>query len=128
MRGILGNRRRRKTAIGASVAAALVAVLLAGALATAAGRGRHRSHRRAKVVRIDIGDFAFHPHTLRIGRGTKVVFANTDPTAHTATRRGSFDTGHISPGHSVTVKLRRAGVYAYHCTIHSFMHGKIVVR
>ncbi len=77
---------------------------------------------------MDISGFAFHPHALRVKRGTKVVFANSDSTAHTATRRGSFNTGHIRPGHSITVKLRRAGVYAYHCTIHPFMHGKIVVR
>jgi plastocyanin len=128
MRGILDNRRRRTTAIGATVTAAFVAVLLAGALTPAAGRGQHRAHRRGSAVRVDIGDFAFHPHTLRVRRGTKVVFANSDPTAHTATRRGSFSTGRIRPRHSVTVKLRRAGVYAYHCTIHPFMHGKIVVR
>lgn len=106
--------------------AAAVTVLVAAAVfssATAAGR----DDRRAKAVRVEISEFSFHPHTLHVAPGTRVVFANTDPTAHTATRPGSFETGHIRPGNSVTVRLRRAGVYAYHCSIHSFMHGKIVV-
>jgi plastocyanin len=128
MRRTLGNRRRRLTAVGAATAAALAVALTIGALAPAAGHDRQRAHRRAKAVRVDVSDFAFHPRALTVGRGTKVVFANSDSTAHTATRRGGFDTGHIAPGRSVVVKLRRAGVYAYHCTIHPFMHGKIVVR
>ena len=120
-------RRRGPIVLGAAATAMLIAAaLLAGA--SAAGHGRHRAHRRAKTIRVNISEFSFHPRTLRVKRGTKVVFANRDSTAHTATRRGSFDTGHIKPGHSLVVKLRRAGVYAYHCTIHPFMHGKIVVR
>jgi plastocyanin len=127
MRSISIIRRRGLTALGATVAAALLAAALLSS-APAAGRGSHRTHRRARVVRVNISEFSFHPRTLRVKRGTKVVFANRDSTAHTATRRGSFDTGHISPGRSVVVRLRRRGVYAYYCTIHPFMHGKIVVR
>jgi len=56
------------------------------------------------------------------------VFANRDRVAHTATRRGSFNTGRIRPGHAVAVRFSRRGVYAFHCTIHPFMRGKIVVR
>lgn len=106
-------------------AALLTAILLF--TAPAAGRDHRPAHRRAKAVRVEISEFAFHPHTLHVKPGTRVVFANGDTTAHTATRSGSFETGHIQPGHSVTVKLKRAGVYAYHCSIHHFMHGKIVV-
>jgi len=127
MQPISTIRRRGLAILGATAIAALLAASsLTGA--SASGSGAHRAPRRAKAVRVDIGDFAFHPRTLRVGRGTKVVFANGDSIAHTATRPGSFDTGHIQPGRSATVTLRRAGVYAYHCTIHSFMHGKIVVR
>ncbi len=75
-----------------------------------------------------ISDFAFHPHTLRVRRETKIVFVNGDSVAHTATRRGGFDTGPIVPHHSIAVRFRRAGVYAFHCAIHPFMHGRIVVR
>jgi len=127
MRLISVDRRRGLVVLGTAATAVLLATALLPS-APASGRGNHRAHRPARAVRVDISGFAFHPHALRVKRGTKVVFANSDSTAHTATRRGSFNTGHIRPGHSITVKLRRAGVYAYHCTIHPFMHGKIVVR
>jgi plastocyanin len=126
MRSISLNRQRGLAALGATVTAALLAVALLSS-APAAGSGHHRAHRRASTVRVGISGFAFHPHALRVRRGTKVVFANGDSVAHTATRRGSFNTGRILPRHSVAVRLRRAGVFAFHCTIHPFMHGKIIV-
>lgn len=112
----------------ATLALPLVAALLSSAVAPAAGGGHQLQHGRAKTVRVAISGFAYHPPTVEVRRGTKVVFANGDRVPHTATRRGSFDTGHIAAGHSSVVTLRRAGVYAFHCTIHPFMHGKIVVR
>ncbi len=129
MRTGMPTRPRPSAAVLAAVATTALAVALAvTALAPAAGRGHQRVHRRAKTVRVKISEFAFHPRTLRVKRGSKVVFANTDSVAHTATRRGSFDTGHIRPHRSLAVKLRRPGVYRYVCTIHPFMHGKILVR
>lgn len=76
---------------------------------------------------VSINHFAYHPGTLRVPKGAKVVFSNTAGIAHTATDKGVFDTGHIKPGHSVGVSFTRKGTFAYHCTIHPFMHGKIVV-
>lgn len=130
MRGIL-------TSTGGRVAGAVVCATLAVALAVAAlvptAGGAQRSHRRARTARVNISRFAFHPGALKVKRGTKVIFTNSDSvahtaTTHTATRRKSFNTGHIRPGHSVAVRFKHPGVYRYQCLIHPFMHGKIVVR
>jgi plastocyanin len=102
---------------------AVGAVLLASQLAPAASPVAWASG--SKAVTID--HFEFHPHTLNIARGTKVVFSNTSGTAHTATDAGAFDTGRIKPGHSVAVRFTQRGTFSYHCEIHPFMHGKIVV-
>jgi plastocyanin len=77
---------------------------------------------------VRVSSFKYQPGTLRIGKGSRVVFANAAGIAHTATDPGVFDTGHIRPGHSVAVRFYRRGTFSYHCTIHPFMHGKIVVR
>lgn len=77
---------------------------------------------------VDINHFAYHPPTLVISKGASVVFSNSAPIAHTATDRGVFDSGHIKPGHSFSVRFTHKGTFAYHCEIHHFMHGKIVVK
>ncbi len=110
--------------------AALAATLVVGGIAPASGRGGHhdRHQKRGKSRKVEIEDFAYHPGRVVVSRGTRVVFANRDSARHTATRHGSFATGVIRPGRSASVRFRRPGVYRFHCTIHPFMHGKIVVR
>jgi plastocyanin len=77
---------------------------------------------------VDIDHFAFHPPTLRIAKGGKVAFANSSNVTHTATRGGSFDTGRIKAGTTKVVQFDQTGTFAYHCRIHPFMKGKIVVE
>jgi plastocyanin len=62
--------------------------------------------------------------------GAKVAVTNDDSTAHTFTADDgkSFDTGTLDPGSSKTVSVSKPGSYAYHCNIHSFMKGTLVVR
>jgi len=118
---ITKNRRGARVALLLVALAAFALALLqdgaAGAGVTASG---------AKSV--DIANFAFHPQTLRINRGGKVAFTNSSNVAHTATRGGSFDTRRIAPGKTKVVQLNQRGTFAYHCKIHPFMKGKIVVE
>ncbi|HST68154.1 MAG TPA: cupredoxin domain-containing protein [Solirubrobacterales bacterium] len=88
----------------------------AGAIATAAA---------TKTVQVK--GFAFKPATVKVERGSQVAFANSSNVAHTATGAG-FDTRRIAPGKSVSVRFKKAGTFAYHCKIHSFMKGKVVVE
>ena len=113
---------RRTIAIFACFA--LAAVLFAGQTAPAAGPGPALAS-GSKAVTID--SFEFTPQTLRIGKGTRVVFSNVSGTAHTATDKGAFDTGRIKGGKSAAVRFQQKGTFAYHCKIHPFMRGKIVV-
>jgi plastocyanin len=77
---------------------------------------------------ITIQDFNFGPATLTVKAGAQVTVTNRDSTTHTATANGgAFDTGDLDPGKSKTITLAKAGTYAYHCQIHSFMKGTIVV-
>jgi plastocyanin len=78
---------------------------------------------------IGIVDFKFKPTPLTVSAGTKVTFANESDITHTATANGgAFDTGHIKPGTTASVTFKRPGTYTFHCSIHPFMHGKIVVK
>ncbi|HET6999227.1 MAG TPA: cupredoxin domain-containing protein [Solirubrobacterales bacterium] len=112
-------------------AVALVLVVIAFALALAgiasSGAAAEETARSSRTATVDIVNFAYKPPTLMVGRGSTVVFANTSRTAHTATRKGSFTTGRIKAGKSVSVRFGQKGTFAYHCTIHPFMKGKVIV-
>ena len=64
----------------------------------------------------------------RLGRPARTAPISAGTSGSFRTRAGSFDTGRIKPGKSVTVRFAQTGTFAYHCTIHSFMHGKVVVH
>jgi hypothetical protein len=64
----------------------------------------------------------------RRARAVGVDMFNGDSVAHTTTRWPGFNAGRIQLGHALVVRLhRRRGVCRHHCTIHSFMHDKVVV-
>jgi plastocyanin len=80
-------------------------------------------------VNVAISNYAFHPATITVKRGTKITFTNHDQTAHTATStKTAFDSGTVKPGASATVTLKTLGTYTYYCQFHAFMHGTIVVK
>ena len=83
--------------------------------------------RASKTATVEIADFAFHPPTVRVAKGSIIRFSNSSGVKHTATRAGGFNTGKISPGKSVSVRFAQKGTFAYHCTIHPFMKGTVVV-
>lgn len=107
------------------LATAVATILL---IATDKGSASGADATASGVKTVNINHFAFHPPTLRVKRGARVAFVNSSEVTHTATRAGSFNTGHIKPGKSVTVRFNQKGTFAYHCNIHPFMKGKIVVE
>jgi plastocyanin len=79
---------------------------------------------KAKTVTID--NFEFSPTPLKVKSGAKVTVRNADSASHTLTAdKDAFDTGEIEGGSSATVSIKKPGTYAYHCSIHDFMKGRI---
>jgi plastocyanin len=79
---------------------------------------------------VKIINFKFAPATVAVEQGARVTVTNQDSTAHTATADDgrSFDTGALAPGASRTISVGKPGSYRYHCSIHPFMHGTLVVK
>jgi plastocyanin len=115
--------RERLAVAGAILAIAALALVALGRDRASAAGGATAS----RTAGVTIAHFAFSPTPLRVAKGTTVKFSNASKIAHTATERGSFNTGRIRPGTSVSIRFTRAGTYAYHCSIHPKMHGKIIV-
>lgn len=75
---------------------------------------------------VTIDKFAFAPKDLTVKVGQTVTFTNNDSVAHTATSE-VWDSGELVPGASYSFTPQQAGSYAYHCTIHPFMSGTLIV-
>ncbi|HEY6748582.1 MAG TPA: plastocyanin/azurin family copper-binding protein [Mycobacteriales bacterium] len=76
-----------------------------------------------------IDNFMFMPATLTVPVGTTVTWKFDDSTDHTVTADDkSFSSPPTSGGRTFTHTFSTAGTVKYHCSIHPFMTGTIVVR
>jgi plastocyanin len=70
----------------------------------------------------------YEPETLTVNRGDTIVWVNKDPFPHTVTAKGAFDSHDIAAGKSWKYTARKAGEYAYVCTLHPNMKGTLTVK
>ena len=83
----------------------------------------------AATSAVNIQGSAFVPPTTTVHVGDTVTWTNRDAFSHTSTSdTGVWDTGVIRAAASGSFTFTAAGTFAYHCAIHSFMHGTIVVQ
>ena len=103
------------------------AAALAAGAALALSLGVDAFAKNATTVSI-VND-AFNPATISVSSGQTVTFVNADDDAHTVTAdNNAFDSKPISHGGKFLFKFTKPGRYTYHCTIHPFMHGIVVVK
>jgi len=96
-----------------------------GALSGPASAGAAEA---ATAPKVQIFEFRFTPGKIVVPPGAKVTIENDSKYTHTATHPGEFDTGHIPPGASAVLRFKQPGTYSFHCELHKFMTGKIVVK
>ncbi|HEY8053006.1 MAG TPA: cupredoxin family copper-binding protein [Steroidobacteraceae bacterium] len=78
---------------------------------------------------VTIENMQFTPKTLSVHRRDRVVWVNKDLFPHTATAEAkAFDSHEIAAGASWTYVAGKAGEYAYGCSLHPTMQGKLLVR
>ena len=77
---------------------------------------------------VNIQNMAFNPSSLTVPVGTTVKWVNMDSTTHTVTSdTGVFNSGNLNNGQSFSYTFNQAGTFPYHCSIHTNIHGTIVV-
>ena len=83
---------------------------------------------QAAGATVTVANMAFAPAKVRVGMGETVTWSFQDTVSHTATSdEGFFDTGAASGGASRSIRFASAGAFAYHCTFHPMMVGKVTV-
>lgn len=77
---------------------------------------------------VSIRNFAFGPQAVTVKAGTTVRWTNQDSEAHTVVSdAGAFSSPVLQPRAGYSFTFTRPGTYSYHCSIHPFMTGKVVV-
>ncbi|HEV8468796.1 MAG TPA: cupredoxin family copper-binding protein [Candidatus Limnocylindria bacterium] len=77
---------------------------------------------------VTIQNSAFNPPSTTVRAGDAVRWTNADAFSHTSTADGGlWDTGVIRAGGSASITFTSAGTFAYHCAIHAFMKGTVIV-
>ena len=74
------------------------------------------------------------PSKISIRQGESVTWLNEDAAFHSVTSgtyenpNGMFDSRHLDPNESFTVKFEESGTFDYFCTLHPWMKGKVIVE
>lgn len=117
-----------RAAITIAIAGTLVGSLTAPGVASPRALEKAAVAAATSVQRVKIVDLAFRPKTITITKGTRVKWTNRGSVSHTTTsNRGLWNSGVLAPGETFSRVFKKAGTFKYHCTIHSTMHGKIIV-
>ncbi|MDB5680101.1 cupredoxin family copper-binding protein [Sphingomonas bacterium] len=79
-------------------------------------------------AKVHISNFTFGPKALTVKVGQTVTWTNDDDIPHTVVATDkSFRSKVLDTGQSFSFTFTKAGAFAYFCSLHPMMTGKIVV-
>jgi plastocyanin len=116
----------KKRYVSSVVAVGLIAAGLFAAFLAPAAQSQ-------STVNVSIKGFAFNPPTITVvlGVNNTVTWTNNDPVHHTVTGSngawGSNVNPGIAPNATFTYTFTAAGTFGYHCSIHTYMKGTVIV-
>jgi plastocyanin len=74
----------------------------------------------------------FTPSQITVAKGGTVTWTNNDNVTHTVvddlSNVGGPASGDIQPGSTYSFTFNKTGSFQYHCSIHTYMRGTIVVK
>ena len=107
-----------------ALAARFVFAASLGCMATAAAAATPPPAHAA----VKIANDAFTPAIIHVRAGDDVTFVNADDEAHTVTSDTAlFDSRHLDEKQRYVHTFATPGTFPYHCAIHTFMKGTIIV-
>jgi plastocyanin len=107
---------------------AVVAALVAGITIAATASTPSAPAANAAPPLVHINNFAFGPQTLTVRAGTIVTWVNDDEEPHNVTASDhSYRSPLLNTGARVSHRYDTPGQYAYFCSLHPHMTGRIVV-
>ena len=121
----------RSASLRRSIVLTAVGVCAALALLLAIGGIGYRAADAAEASTVQIENYQFLPNTLTIRVGGSVTWVNRDGDVHSIAADDTpptFKSGGLDTDDKFSFTFTKAGTYAYHCSLHPHMTGKIIVQ
>ena len=114
----MGRGTRHRVLLG------IAALLVAGAIAWVVGAQSHSAATppASGTAAVEMPGDRFAPNVTVVQEGGRVTFHNADSDEHTVTSIPGDPMAFnlvVKPGDTVTLDLRRSGVYRFYCSIHA---------
>jgi plastocyanin len=88
-----------------------------------------RAKSEASPAEVRVDNFTFGPATLTVPVNSTVTWVNKDDLPHViASDDGVFKSKALDTDDKYSYTFTKAGTYAYYCSIHPKMVGKIIVQ
>jgi len=116
--------------IFSSVAVTAVLVLAFGlSAATYRKQGADSPGDQNDKYQVKIDNFSFTPGSLTVPAGTKVTWTNHDDVPHNVVSTDKkFASPVLDTDEQFSYEFKDPGTYAYYCSIHPKMTGKVIVQ
>jgi plastocyanin len=102
---------------------------LSSLIAPALSRADDKDKDKVQRHEVAMKGMKYEPDKLEVAAGDTVVWTNQDDRDHTVVAKdGSFKSGNISRGESFKYQFKKAGTFAYACSLHPRMKGTVVVK
>jgi plastocyanin len=122
----------RRVLVIYSVATLLIMfAMLAGSQRTlaASSQGKPTADGEIKSVAVKIDNFTFTPATVTVPVGTQVTWTNHDDIPHNVVNDDqTIKSKVLDTDEKFTFTFTKPGTYAYFCSLHPKMTGKVVVQ
>jgi plastocyanin len=81
------------------------------------------------AVSVNIDNFVFTPKEITVAKGTTVTWFNHDDVPHTVANPDKrFKSKALDTDDKFSLTFTDSGTYAYFCSIHPMMTGKVIVK
>ncbi len=126
------DARHARRRVGAAAAIVLALLLTVGATTDLGGRGEGGDELAAgpaRDARVELLDDVASTDVVEVEAGSAVTWANVGSTTHRLVSdvATATVTDEVRPGKSETITYARAGTYAFHCSIHPTVRGRVEV-
>jgi|SRR5579859_432782 len=111
--------------------AVVVAMVVLGSAALGGKHSALAAQQKTQSVEVKIDNFSFGPAALTVSVGSTVTWTNRDDIPHTVVSADDpkvFKSKVLDTDEKFSFTFTKAGTYAYFCSIHPKMTGKVVVQ